>query len=191
MHRRVPVLVSTARLRVRRILLFGMLTLAAVCCALVAKAAAPSYAVAAQDLITAHKLRSISCVSKGADTVSAQVKLTMSVVNYHGKRGLDWADHMEAKARLEATTAGLNYSRNWHAQKTPYLTQDKRHAYNFNLVTDNLRPDASWRVHIKLIWHRSWPATNITKDLYRPFDASCAGLSLGPSPQVPSAGGGS
>lgn len=193
MRRRIPVLVAAALIRPRRSLSFGILTSAAVGCALVATGAAPSHAVAAKDLITAHKLRSVSCVSKTANTVSAQVKLTMSVVNYHGKRGLDWADHMEAKARLEATTAGLNYSRKWASWKTPYLTQDKRHRYNIDLVTDNLRPDVPWRVHIKLIWHRPWPATNITKNLYRPFDASCAGFSLPPSgqSQAPSAGGGS
>jgi hypothetical protein len=182
--------VSTARLQPRRILSFGILTLAAVSCALMATAAAPSDA-AAKDLITAHSVRSISCVAKRADTVSAQVKLTMRVVNYHGVSGLDWADHMEAKARLEPTTAGLNFTRKWVSSKTPDLTQDKRHSYDFALVTDNVRPDASWRVHIKLVWHRSFPAPNITKDLYRPFNASCAGSSLGASPQAPSAGGGS
>jgi hypothetical protein len=192
LRRRAPVFVATALVAPRRVLSSGILASVAVGCALVATWAAPSHAVAAGDLITAHKLRSVSCVLKGGNTVSARVNLTMSVVNYHGKRGLDWADHMEAKARLEPTTAGLNYSRSWRSWKTPYLTQDKRHVYNIDLVTDNLRPDVSWRVHVKLIWHRPWPATNITRDLYRPFDTSCAGFSLPASgqSQLPSVGGG-
>ena len=43
----------------------------------------------------------VTCVPSAANTVRAEVRLWMSVVNYDG--WADWADHMEARARLEAT----------------------------------------------------------------------------------------
>ncbi len=123
-------------------------------------------------LITAHAVQSVSCVPGPADTVRAQVRMRMTVVNYSGIG--DWADHMEMKARLESTAPGINIHSNWKKQKTPYLVQDKRHAYDMRVVTDNKGGTASWRVHVKLIWHRPAPIRNVTKDLYLPFDASCA-----------------
>jgi hypothetical protein len=123
-------------------------------------------------LITAHAVQSVTCVPAAANTVRADVRVRMTVVNYHG--WADWADHMEMKARLESTGAGTNIHSNWKKQKTRYLTQDRRHAYNMRVVTDNKSGTAGWRVHVKLIWHRPAPIPNVTKDLYLPFNASCA-----------------
>ncbi|HET6689294.1 MAG TPA: hypothetical protein VFG74_00370 [Miltoncostaeaceae bacterium] len=123
-------------------------------------------------LITAHHVQSVSCVPGAANTVRAAVAMRMTVVNYSGIG--DWADHMEMKARLESTAPGINIHSNWKKQKTPYLIQDKRHAYNMRVVTDNKGGSAGWRVHVKLIWHRPAPIRNVTKDLYLPFNASCA-----------------
>jgi hypothetical protein len=123
-------------------------------------------------LVTAHAVQPVTCVPGPANTVRAQVRMRMTVVNYSGIG--DWADHMEMKARLESTAPGIDIHSNWKKQKTPYLIQDKRHAYNMRVVTDNKGGSASWRVHVKLVWHRPAPIRNVTKDLYLPFDASCA-----------------
>jgi hypothetical protein len=162
----------------------------------------PSAAVAKDPprLITAYRITGVACVPGAANTVRADVRIRMSVVNYHGF--FDWADHMEAKARLEPTTAGIKTG-NWARWKTPYLTQDKRHVYNIRLTTDNRSGTRDWRLHVKLIWHRSAPTPNVTKDVYLPFDESCApetgdggggapggGIPLNPAPATPSVGGG-
>jgi hypothetical protein len=142
--------------------------------ALAAAAALPAAATAADAprLIKAHRINSVTCVPGAANTVRAEVRLWMSVVNYDG--WADWADHMEAKARLEATTAGISPHGTWVKWKTPYLLQNKRHLYNIRLRTDNKSGTAAWRLHVKLIWHRTAPTPNVTKDVYLPFNASCA-----------------
>lgn len=138
-----------------------------------AVAAAP--AVAAKKpprLITAHHVQSTSCVPGAANTVRAAVAVRMTVVNDDGIG--EWASHMEMKARLESTAPGINIHSNWKKQKTSSLVQNKRHAYDMRVVTDNKGGSATWRVHVKLIWHRPFPVRNVTKDLYLPFNASCA-----------------
>ena len=145
-------------------------------------------------LVKAHQVTSVACVPSAANTVRADVRVFMSVVNYSGIG--DWADHMEAKARLESTEPGLNLHSNWKKWKTPYLTQDRRHAYNVRLVTDNKSGTASWRLHVKLIWHRPAPIANVTKDVFLAFDESCApqtgggGIGLPTAPALPSPNGG-
>jgi hypothetical protein len=143
-------------------------------------AALPATAGAADPprLIKAHRITSVTCVPGPANTVRAEVRVFMSVVNYHGLG--DWADHMEVKARLESTAPGLNIHSSWKKQKTPYLTQDKRHAYNMRVRTDNKGGTASWRLHVKLIWHRPAPIRNVTKDVYLRFDGSCAPVTSAP-----------
>ncbi|HTI34574.1 MAG TPA: hypothetical protein VL422_12915, partial [Miltoncostaea sp.] len=81
---------------------------------------------------------------------------------------------------------------------TPYLVQDKRHAYNVRLITDNKSGTADWRLHLKLVWHRPAPIANVTKDVYVGFDESCApqtggggAIPLPAGPALPSVGGGS
>jgi hypothetical protein len=123
-------------------------------------------------LVTAHHVQSVSCVPGAANTVRAAVAMRMTVVNYDGFG--DWADHMEMKVRLESTAPGINIHSNWKKWKTPYLTQNKRHAYNIRVVTDNKSGSASWRVRVKLIWHRPAPIPNVTRTLSLPFNASCA-----------------
>ena len=146
---------------------------AALSLAAVGAAALPATVGAADPprLIKAHRVNSVACVPAAGNTVRAEVRLWMSVVNYHG--WADWATHMEAKARLEATTTGIKTG-NWAKSKTPYLLQDKRHLYNFRLRTDNKSGTDEWRVHLKLIWHRPAPVPNVTKDVYLPFNPSCA-----------------
>ena len=61
-------------------------------------------------------MNSVACVAGPAGTARARVRLWMSVVNYHGL--FDWADHREAKARLEATGPGTNIGRRWVSWKT-------------------------------------------------------------------------
>jgi hypothetical protein len=116
----------------------------------------------------------------------------MSVVNYDG--WADWADRMEARARLESTAPGINIHSNWRKQKTPYLLQNKRHLYNFRVRTDNKSGTASWRLHVKLIWHRPAPIPNVTKDIYLRFDGSCAPITGGalppPAAALPAPNGG-
>jgi hypothetical protein len=162
-----------------------------------AAAAVPATGAAkAPRLVTAHRVTSVACVPSAANTVRADVRVFMSVVNYHG--WADWADHMEAKARLESTEPGLNLHSSWKKWKTPYLVQDTRHAYNIRLVTDNKSGTADWRLHVKLVWHRPAPIANVTKDVYVGFDESCApqtggggAIPLPASPAAPSVNGGS
>ena len=97
----------------------------------------------------------------------------MRVVNYNGLGG-DWADHMEAKARLEATSTGIAPSHSWVSWKTPYLTTDQTHRYNMRLTTENFG-SGDWKVHVRLIWHRPFPIRNVTKNVYLPFSGSCYG----------------
>jgi hypothetical protein len=64
------------------------------------------------------------------------------------------------------------------------------------LVTDNKSGDASWKLHVKLIWHRPAPIPNVTRDVYLRFDGSCApqtggGMPLPAAPATPSVNGGS
>ncbi|MGE3234453.1 MAG: hypothetical protein AB7O78_12060 [Thermoleophilia bacterium] len=176
---------------------------AALALAALAAASLPAAAGAADPprLIKAHRVTGVACVPAAANTVRADVRVFMSVVNYHG--WADWADHMEAKARLESAAPGLNLHSSWKKWKTPYLIQDKRHAYNIRLVTDNKSGTADWRVHVTLIWHRPAPVPNVTKDVYLPFNESCApqtggggggggggAIPLPAAPAVPSVGGG-
>jgi hypothetical protein len=128
-------------------------------------------------LITGHQVYRPVCVPGPQDTVRAKIRVFMSVVNYHGWG--DWADHMEVRARLESATPGLNLHSNWTKQKSGVLVQDKRHARNFRVVTDNKSGTADWNVHVKLIWHRPAPISNVTKDFLVPFDESCAPVTGG------------
>lgn len=154
-------------------------------------AAAPAHAKA-PNLIAHYSVQSVTCVPAAGGTVRARVRVRMVVVNYHGLRGLDWAQHMTVKARLIPTTAGLNISRAWRQWKTPYLTQDKRHAYDITVTTDTVSPAADWKVQLKMVWDRSAPAPDVVKETTRPFTGSCggAGTSLGPAPAVPSSNAG-
>lgn len=160
--------------RRRRLLPAGALALSVAACALVGGGLSPQPALAKKPprLIHNHSGVGVGCVTGPANTVRTQIRVRMSVVNYDGLG--DWADHMEAKVRLEPTTAGLNFTRSWRSVKTPYLIQNKRHAYTMTPLSDNLSGTADWRVHVKLIWHRPFPIKNITKNLYLPFNASCA-----------------
>jgi len=172
----------------------GVLALAGVAVTAAGAAALPSASLAADppELIRSNSSPVITCVPAPAGTVRARVRLAMTVVNYDGWK--DWADHMEMKVRLESTEPGLNIHSNWKGWKTPYLIQNRRHRYVITVPSDNKSGAASWRVHIKLIWHRPFPTKNITKNLYKPFDSSCAdtggGISLPPAQALPAAGGG-
>jgi hypothetical protein len=183
--------------RRRRILAAGALA-AAAAGALAFTAASPEPAQAkAPTLIHTYRANSVQCVPAG-NNVRAKVNLWMRVVNYSGVVKGDWADHMEAKVRLEPTDAnsGIQWQRNWKHSKTPYLTQDRTHTYSWALATDVYRPDASWKVHVKLIWHRPAPHRNITVDRYLRFNSNCVdatgtGTLLPAAPAIPSANGGS
>lgn len=171
----------------------GFLVGGALAVALAATAVAPQPATAADPprLIRSHTVLSVACVPGPSNTVRAQVKVRMRVVNYDGIG--DWADHMQAKARLEPTTTGLNYSRTWSSSKTEYLTQNRKHTRVMTLLTDNVSGTASWKVHLKLTWHRPAPIRNISKDVYTTFSASCAdttGFLPGPAPALPSTNAG-
>ncbi len=152
-------------------------------CALVGGGLSPQQALAKKPprLIHNNSAVSVTCVAGPANTVRARIGVRMTVVNYDGIG--DWADHMEAKARLEPTTGGLNYFRSWGSDKTPYLIQNKRHAYNMRALTDNVSATADWQVHVKLIWHRPAPIRNVTKDLYLPFN--CAPDAIDPIRPAP------
>jgi hypothetical protein len=151
----------------------------------------PAASAKAPHLIKAFRINSVECVAGPANTVRARVGLWMRVINYGP--GRDWADRMEAKVRLESTSPGLNIHSNWAKSKTPRLTQNRRHTYFWNLLTDNKSGTATWRVHIQLVWHRPAPIPNVKKDVYRSFDASCAtstGALPPPSAALPAPGAG-
>lgn len=171
-------------------LLAGVLAPAAIAGAVAATAAFPEPAQAkAPTLIATHKIQPATCIPGPGGTVRAHVKLRMRVVNYDGVLKGDWADHMEAKIRLESTTPGLQYTRVWKGSKTPYLTTNRTHTYNWALTSDNLSDSADWRVHVKLIWHRPAPHSNVKKDSYIRFDGGCSnagGISLPAAPAPPS-----
>ena len=59
------------------------------------------------------------------------------------------------------------------SSKTPYLTTDRTHTYNWSLSTDVYRPDAGWKLHVELIWHRPAPHKNIKKNVYLKFNPNC------------------
>jgi hypothetical protein len=168
--------------RRRGLVTIGALALAVAACALVGGGLAPSQALAKKPprLIHNNSPVKVTCVPGPSGTVRARISTRMTVVNYDG--WADWADHMEAKVRLEPTTPGLNYSRAWRAAKTPYLIQNKRHAYNMTPLSDNVSGTADWQAHVKLIWHRPAPIKNVTKDLYLAFSGSCAGGVTSASP---------
>ncbi len=156
---------------------------------LAAVAAAPAQAKA-PNLIAHYNVQSVKCVPAAGGTVRAQVRVRMTVVNYHGLRGLDWAKHMVMKARLIPTTSGLNITRPWRQWKTPYLTQDKRHAYDIMVTTDNVSPTADWKVQIKMVWDRGAPVPDVVKETTRRFNGSCQGATtLDPAPAQPSLNG--
>ncbi len=181
--------IAHRRARCRAATLIALAALTGAAAALPAAGAAK-----APRLVKAYRVTSVACVPSAANTVRADVRVFMSVVNSSGIG--DWADHMEARARLESTKPGLNIHSNWRKWKTPYLTQDKRHAYNIRLITDNKSGTADWRLHVKLIWHRPAPIRNVTKDVYRGFDESCApqtgggGIPLPAAPALPRPGAG-
>ncbi|MGD9570888.1 MAG: hypothetical protein AB7V62_03245 [Thermoleophilia bacterium] len=145
--------------------------------ALGAVAALPATAADPPRLIKVHSKPTVTCVPAAGNTVRAEVRLWMRVVNYDG-RG-DWASNMEARARLEATTPGISPHTPWVKQKTPYLTQNKKHTYNFKLLTDNKSATAAWQVHVRLIWHRPWPVKDKTENIVLPFNTWCAPVTGG------------
>ena len=98
----------------------------------------------------------------------------MRVVNYHGFLKGDWANHMTAKVRLEATTPGWNYSRVWKGSESGTLVQDHKYKLHWGLLSDNLSPRAQWQVHVKLTWDRPFPTKNVVKDFSLPFNANRA-----------------
>lgn len=175
--------------RFRRALGLGLLAPAALALALAGAAAAPSQASAADPprVITTSRVNTIACVPGPANTVRARVGGWMRVVNDDGIG--EWADHMEAKARLEPTSTGLSYTRRWTSYKTPRLTQNHRHTKGFVLLTDNVSGTAEWRVHVKLIWHRPAPIRNITKHFYYAFNGGCATTTGGGGGALPPPGG--
>jgi hypothetical protein len=103
----------------------------------------------------------------------------MTVVNYEGFGG-DWAQRMKAQARLvPASGAGLSYFRNWAKAETGVLVVNRRHSKTFTLLTGNVRPDATWKVQLKLVWDRP-VRRDVVKELTQPFNASClGGVSMG------------
>ena len=168
----------------------GAVALALAACAVVGGGLAPQQALAkkAPRLIHNNSGVGVACVAGPANTVRAKIAVRMTVVNYSGIG--DWADHMEAKVRLEPTTSGLNYFRSWRSVKTPYLIQNKRHSYMMRALSDNVSAAADWKVHVKLIWHRPAPIRNITRNIYLWFNASCApvgdpGIPNRPVPSAP------
>ncbi len=175
-------------------LLAGVLAPVAIAGALAVTAGSPEPAQAkAPTLIATYNVQPAKCIPGPGGTVRAHVKLWMRVVNYDGVLKGDWADHMEAKIRLESTTPGLQYTRVWKHSKSPYLTQNKTHKYNWGLTSDNLSDSADWRVHVKLIWHRPAPHSNVKKDFYIGFNGGCSnagGGSLPAAPALPSGNGG-
>jgi hypothetical protein len=154
-----------------------------------AGAGAPSQAVAggAPDLIHTHRVLSVECLPGPSNTVRARVRVRMVVVNYEGFGG-DWADRMEAKARLVPTSAGLNFTRSWRSQKTSYLGINRKHRYDFTVITDNVSGTRAWKLQLKLIWHRSLPSRNISINRHLAFNPGCAavtgggvGIGIGPA----------
>ena len=153
---------STAQLGIAASCAFAM--------ALAGGAAAPEDATAAA-LVHHHRVQSVTCVSAPSSTVRAKVVVRMSVVNYAGWN--DWADHLKAQARLEPTTTGLNFTRSWATWKSPYLLQNHRYVFTPTLTTDNVSGTGSWKLHVKLVWQRTFPTKDITVHKYFTFDPSC------------------
>lgn len=161
-------------------LLAGLLAPAAIAGALAFTAASPEPAQAkAPTLIHSYGVESVSCVPAAGGTVRAKVNLWMRVVNYHGFLKGDWANHMTAKVRLEATTPGWNYSRVWKGSESGTLVQDHKYKLHWGLLSDNLSPRAEWQVHVKLTWDRPFPTKNVVKDFSLPFNANCADPTIG------------
>ncbi len=127
----------------------------------------------APNLIANYHVLSVTCVPDVQGTVRARVVVRMTVVNYHGVRGLDWAKRMKMSARLIPTTPGLNFGRMWGETKTPDLVQDKRYSYNLSVLTDNVSPTADWQVQVKAVWVRRAPVPDVVKETRRPFNANC------------------
>ena len=113
----------------------------------------------------------------------------MRVVNYDGVLKGDWADHMEAKADSSPRRApGSATSAAGRARKTPYLLQNRTSTYDMSIPTDNVSGNSGWKVHLKLIWHRPAPYSNIKKDVYLQFNSNCGrstGQTLPAAPAIP------
>jgi hypothetical protein len=153
-------------------LLAGVLAPAAIAGALAVAAAAPEPAQAkAPALIHTYRVEKATCVIGPGHTSHARVTGWMRVVNYEGFGG-DWADHMEAQARLEATGPGFS-SHNWTKQKSGNLVINRTHRLPIRLTTEPFSSNFAWKVHVKLTWHRPWPTKNITKNVYLPFNGIC------------------
>ena len=129
------------------------------------------------DLIAHYNWLSTTCVPAAQGTVRAKVVVRMIVVNHEGLGG-DWAQRMRAEARLITTTPGLQYSRAWKKVKTPILTINRRHSYTMTVITDNVSPNAEWKVQLKLIWDRP-TQRDVVKEKTGKFVASCGGVDLG------------
>lgn len=153
-----------------------------------ALAASPAYA-AAPNLIHTSRITGVSCVAGPQNTVRAKVGVRMTVVNYDGITGLDWATHMKVKARLISTTPGLNITRPWKSFTSDYLPQNKRHVRDLSVVTDNVSGTASWKLEVKMIWDRTAPTPDVVEKRTVAFNASCAGTTgtgpIGPGGQLP------
>ncbi|MEQ8834739.1 MAG: hypothetical protein RIB67_09895 [Miltoncostaeaceae bacterium] len=136
----------------------------------------------APDLIHAHRVLSVQCVPGPSNTVRARVRVRMVVVNDDGITGRDWATHMEAKARLIPTTAGLNFTRSFRSVKTTRLLQNRRYSLVFQILTDNVSSQRDWNLQVRLTWVRPGPVRNLTRTLRLAFDESCAGPAV-PGPR--------
>ena len=180
---------SSPRRRAARSAVGLVAGVAAACAAVATGTPSPAAAADPPDLIRAHKVVDVRCVPAPQNTVRARVKVRMTVVNYEGFGG-DWADHMEAKARLVPTTVGLNFLRSWRSVKSNELLINRRHVRDFTVVTDSVSGTREWKVQIKLIWHRKSPTPNIAKTITRRFSGDCAvvtgGMNLPAAPALPS-----
>jgi hypothetical protein len=120
------------------------------------------------------KVVCITVVAHEHELVYGHVTSSMSVHN----RGhfSHWVSNFRLKARLVATTAGLDYHHGWRTTRFPVHSQllqdhDYDH-YPMAVNTDTQAADLDWNVQIKQVWDRGIPLKDIVRQFEVPFDTS-------------------
>jgi hypothetical protein len=93
------------------------------------------------------------CIPGPAGTFRMEVRMRMIADN--GDTSLlatTFATGMEAGARLETTTPGLQFTRPWRVKAKRGLVINRRYAEDFTIVTDNVSAAAEWRLRLRYKW---------------------------------------
>ena len=121
-----------------------------------------------KDFTIGWKLMGQQCVPGPGNTF--RMRLRMRMIADNGDISLTkatWASAMSAGARLETTTPGLQFTRDFRDRTLGNLVINHRYVHDFIVETDNVSANAEWRLHLRYRWEVS--GRDIRKDFTSPL----------------------